>query len=59
MKPNLKPPGTKRLKPKRDTLLSNFASKFNLRRYILVVVDALYYGRDLTEVVQCTLSPKP
>jgi hypothetical protein len=29
----LKPPGTKRLKPKYDEALSNFAFKFNLRRY--------------------------
>ena len=34
MKPKLKLPGTKRLKLKRDILLSNSAFKFNLRRYI-------------------------
>jgi hypothetical protein len=34
MKPRLKPPGTKRLKPKCDILLSTFAFKINLRRYI-------------------------
>ena len=34
MKPKLKPPGTKLLKLMCDILLSNFASKFNLRRYI-------------------------
>ena len=33
MKPKLKPPGTKRLKLKCDVLPSNFAFKFNLRRY--------------------------
>jgi hypothetical protein len=33
MKPKLKPPGTKRLKVKRDMLLSTSAFKFNLRRY--------------------------
>jgi len=33
MKPMLEPPITKRLKLKRDVLLSNFALKFNLRRY--------------------------
>ena len=32
-KPMLKAPGTKRLKPKYDELLSKFAFKFNLRRY--------------------------
>ena len=33
MKPTLKPPGTKRLKPKYDEPLSNFAFNVNLRRY--------------------------
>ena len=33
MKPVLKAPGTKRLKLKCDESLSNFAFKFNLRRY--------------------------
>jgi len=34
MKPKLKAPGTKRLTLKCDEPLSNFAFKFNLRRYI-------------------------
>ena len=34
IKPTLKAPGTKRLKLNNDKLLSNFAFKFNLRRYI-------------------------
>ena len=34
IKPKLKPPRTKRLKLDYDELLSNFAFKFNLRRYI-------------------------
>jgi len=34
MKPMLKPPGTKHLKLKCDILLSTFAFKTNLRRYI-------------------------
>ena len=34
IKPKLKPPGIKRLKLKYDELLSRFAFKFNLRRYI-------------------------
>jgi hypothetical protein len=34
MKPKLNAPGTKRLKPKYDRLLSNVAFKFNLRHYI-------------------------
>ena len=33
MKPNLKPPGTKRLKLNCGILLSTYAFKFNLRRY--------------------------
>jgi len=33
MKPMLKPPGTKHLKLNCDTLLSNSAFNFNLRRY--------------------------
>jgi len=35
IKPELKPPGTKRLKVKCDMLLSNSAFKLNLRRYIM------------------------
>jgi len=35
IKPELKPPGTKRLKLKCDVLLLNFAFKFNLRRYAM------------------------
>jgi hypothetical protein len=34
VKPKLKPPGTKRLKPKCHVLLLSYAFKFNLRRYI-------------------------
>ena len=34
IKPNLKAPGSKRLKLKYDEPLSNFAFNFNLRRYI-------------------------
>jgi len=33
IKPMLKPPGTKRLKLNHNKVLSNFAFKFNLRRY--------------------------
>jgi len=33
IKPNLKAPETKRLKPKYCTMLSLFAFNFNLRRY--------------------------
>ena len=37
IKPQLKAPGTKRLKLKHDKLLSRFAFKFNLHRYIKVM----------------------
>ena len=33
IKPTLQPPGTERLRLKYDESLSNFAFKFNLRRY--------------------------
>ena len=36
IKPKLKPPGTKLLKPEHETLVSKFAFKFNLCRYTLV-----------------------
>ena len=38
MKPTLKAPRTKRLKLKYDEPISNFAFKFNLRRYTEVVM---------------------
>jgi len=44
MKPTVKAPGSERLKPKCDDILSDFAFKFNLRRYRLA--DAL---RDLED----------
>jgi len=40
VKPMLKPPGTKHWKLKCDELLSSFAFKFNLRRYIQVEANA-------------------
>ena len=39
--PKLKPPGTKHLKLKCDILLSDFAFKFNLRRYSKVTFRLL------------------
>jgi hypothetical protein len=47
IKPRLKPPGTKRLKLKCDTLLSTSAFKFNLRCYIMAygVLIYNYLGR--------------
>ena len=41
IKPTLTAPGTKRLKLKSCMLLSSFAFKFNLRRYILEEQGAL------------------
>jgi pyrroline-5-carboxylate reductase len=40
IKPKSKPPGTERLKPKCDVLLSTSAFKFNLRRYSMVTSPA-------------------
>ena len=43
IKPTLKAPGTERLKLKCDEPLSNFAFKFNLRRYLQqLAVDNIY-----------------
>ena len=56
MKPKLKPPGSKRLKLKCGVLLSNFAFKFNLRRY---TKDQLYQQVISTtsiEVGRCRLT---
>jgi len=47
VKPNLKPPGTKRLKLEYDGLLSSSAFKSNLRRYneeAMLAVGALAYA---------------
>ena len=40
IKPTLKPPGTERLKLKCYTLHLTFAFKFNLRRYIMAMLDS-------------------
>jgi len=40
IKPELKPPGTERLKLMCDTLVSTFAFKFRLRRYIQGLAQA-------------------
>jgi hypothetical protein len=53
MKLTLKTPGTKRLKLEYDGLLSNFESKYNLRRY--KKVDALL-AEPLLQVGQCNLT---
>jgi hypothetical protein len=49
VKPMLKPPGTKRWKVKYDKLLSNFAFKFNLRRYSLWMDDDEEVGEAADE----------
>jgi hypothetical protein len=50
MKPMLTPRGTKRSKLKCDILLSTFAFKFNLRRYIKGMLEGMerLYGMDGT-----------
>jgi hypothetical protein len=48
MKPTLKPPGTKRLKLKDDELVSNFALKFKLRRYIVGIAWSPFDGTLMT-----------
>ena len=54
MKPTLKAPGIKRLKLKCDTLLSNFAFNFNLRRYI-EGLDGADVFVDLTQALPAQL----
>jgi len=51
IEPNLKLPGTKRLKLKCDILLSNFAFKFNLRSYSVGGPRAGARGQGLTLVL--------
>ena len=48
IKPNLKPPGTKRLKLKCDILPSTSAFKFNLRRYSKVLGASRLAARPYT-----------
>ena len=59
IKPKFKPPETKPLKLTSDILLSNFAFKFNLRRYNLAVmtISTVGYG-DVTptSVGRCRLT---
>ena len=61
IKSKLKTPGTKRLKPNCDILLSTSAFKFNMRRYSLVSASSLVYsyviaGGATSLVGQCRLS---
>jgi len=58
IKPKLKPPGTKHLKLKCDELLSSFAFRFNLRRYIKeLMMDHDRFG--LVRRCRSTLSKLP
>jgi superfamily II DNA or RNA helicase len=56
MKSMLKAPGVKRLKLKRNELLSSFTFKFNLRRYKEEAVRAMLQPYGL---VQVGFNPKP
>ena len=49
IKPKLKAPGAKRLKLNSDQVLSSFACKFNLRRYIKGSSGGLYGDDDEEE----------
>jgi len=44
MKPMLKPPKTKRLKPKTNELLSCFAFRFNFSRYAKAALEGKLLG---------------
>jgi len=60
MKFKLKPPGTKRLKLKCHVLLSSFAFKFNLRRYIVALAAcAGVIGAALTHASVRPSQPLP
>ena len=61
IKPTLTAPGTKRLKLQYDSLLSNFAFKFNLRRYTMPTAVAVarsfpLYTAKSTKVGRCRLT---
>jgi hypothetical protein len=67
-KPVLKAPGTKRLKPKCDKLVSNVAFKFDLRRYtvdIYFILDVFLnfvtgYWQDMDDGTTVLISaPRP
>jgi hypothetical protein len=55
IKPSLKAPGTQRLKLQYDQMLSEFASKFNLRRY--TKASETGPATVLIQVGRCRLTP--
>jgi hypothetical protein len=55
----LKPPGTKRLKPKHDETLSNVAFKFNMRRYIMGAVVSHLGGAVQVDPIKPDSKPRP
>jgi len=58
MKPQFKLPGTKRLKPNCDILLSTSDFKFNLRRYGEATANAAFHAWSgvFLEVGRCRLT---
>ena len=56
MKPELKPPGTKRLKLKCDILHSTFAFTFNLRRFTWVRFTTTCGSSSSNKVGRCRLT---
>ena len=57
IKPTLKAPGSKRLKLQYDELLSRFAFKFKLRRYMVALENAVQeWAAVLTSVWRCRLT---
>jgi len=55
--PKLKPPGTKRLRPKCDILLSTFAFKFKLWRYN--AAHFYFSGKAISDAIDTQLSAAP
>jgi hypothetical protein len=56
MRPNLKAPGTNRLKLRYDESLSNFALNFSLRRYNTGGQVYFYPGFTAAKVGRCRLT---
>jgi hypothetical protein len=54
----VKPPGTERLKLIRDDPLSNFAFKFNLRRYIMKLLPHRYPFLLVDRILEIEVPPR-